>query len=198
MTKQVGWAYHRDHIPIPLMIPWATGRFYTSPLHMDTTTGVATAGFLRSIPIYVPNPAGVIATSIGIEITVAGAAGALARLGICDCTDDFRPGKLLLDAGTVTIDAVGFRSIIINLFLRQGWYWLIWINDVAATVRCNRYVYMFETIGDGSPMSIIVYPGNSYLAGYADMSVSGLPGYFPIGNANSVYTTLYLRVMLGV
>jgi hypothetical protein len=77
--------------------------------------------YLYAIPVWLP--VGLTATSIECQVTVAGAAGTVIRLGVYSSGASDNPGVLVLDAGTVLGDAVGVQAKAINQFLPPGLYW---------------------------------------------------------------------------
>lgn len=100
-------------------------RFYgpavTEPLVSDSNVSNA----LVAVPLAYPT--GISWNRIGVEVTAA-AAGGSARLGIYS-NDNARPGKLLLDAGFVTIDTVGKKEIVINFQNPADWFWLVVVTS---------------------------------------------------------------------
>ena len=111
-------------VTIPPMPPWVSGRFYTSYALIGALATVVADTNCYCIPILVPND--IIITSIGLEVTSAGTAGALIRLGIYDSDSvTYLPSNRLVDAGTVAGDAVAFASAVISLYLRPGHYWAV-------------------------------------------------------------------------
>jgi hypothetical protein len=79
-------------------------------------------------------------TRLGAEVTVAGAASTVIRLGL-RADNNGQPGTLLLDAGTVAGDAVSASGVEItglNLALTPGRYWLTaTAQGGTPTVRAN-------------------------------------------------------------
>lgn len=122
---------------IPSLPSWVPSRFYTSyALVGAVTTAVADAA-CYAIPILVPND--VIVTSIGLEVTSAGTAGALMRLAIYDSsTITYLPNDLLVDSGTLAGDAVAYASAVTNLYLRPGHYWAAACYYTSATYPTVR------------------------------------------------------------
>ena len=70
---------------------------------------------------------------LAIDVTVA-AAGKIARLGIYEDGTDLYPGALVLDAGTVSVAAVGVVAATVNQSLTKGLYWLAFVSDGNPTV----------------------------------------------------------------
>ena len=94
---------------------------------------VLASGYVHYIPIFVSEPTTYI--RIGIDVSAAGAGGTLARLGIYAWNNGV-PGALILDAGTVAIDAIAQVEIVISQLLQRGYYFLaIVCND--ANAACN-------------------------------------------------------------
>jgi hypothetical protein len=103
----------------------SAGYYFTSSPNSATTGTFAAAGQLRLVPFVVPNALTV--TSIGLEVTTAGDAGSLVRLGIFADTAG-APSTLLLDAGTVAGDVVQVAELACSLALSAG---VCWIGAVA-------------------------------------------------------------------
>mgnify|MGYP001592524472 FL=1 len=106
------------------------------------TTLVVTAGRIYYLPIFVADPQTYI--RIGAEVTVAGAAGKVIRLGI-HAWNKGVPGALVLDAGTIAADAVATAEITISKLL-QGWYFLTFVSDGAPTVRALLNTYAIPPV----------------------------------------------------
>jgi hypothetical protein len=77
---------------------------------------------------------------LGLQVAVAGAAGATVRMGIYAASDiDRLPSTLLLDAGTVDASVTGFRFAPISQVLGRGTYWLAGAsNDDTVQVLANQ------------------------------------------------------------
>lgn len=75
---------------------------------------------------------------IGCEVTTAGGAGSKIRLAIYNATLDsnnqFTPGTLVLDAGTVTADSIALKQITISQTLAPGYYFLAFSSDAVGCV----------------------------------------------------------------
>jgi len=107
-------------------------RWYSSAISVfaATTVGGLTKDVLRAVPFVVPKT--ITLDRIAMEITIAGTAGSVLRLGIYSSTDNL-PGALVLDAGTIACDSATFQSITINQQLTAGLYWLVFNHNSAAT-----------------------------------------------------------------
>lgn len=92
-----------------------------------TTTGLMIQNAMRATPIFVPRA--VTLDRIGAEVTVAGEAGSVIRLGIYSDDGNGVPGTLLLDAGTIAGDGSAiWKEIAISQAVPAG---LIWVTGVA-------------------------------------------------------------------
>lgn len=78
---------------------------------------------------------------LAIEVTVAGAGGTKARLGIYADGVDTYPGALVLDAGLVAVDAIAIVAATIDQSLTKGLYWLVCVSDGTPTLRYLRPAY---------------------------------------------------------
>ena len=68
-------------------------------------------------------------------VNIASAPGGLARIGIYSPTPTGGyPGAVLLDAGTVALDAVAVVEIVIAVTLTRGEYYIAHVQDAAATI----------------------------------------------------------------
>lgn len=161
--------------PYPAMI---AGRYYRCP---NATLGVSAAmgiGTLALVPKYVPNP--VTLTRIGTEVTVIGDVGSLIRLGIYNnINGDFRPGALVIDAGTILGDSVAVQEIVIAQSIAAGWYWFGGVvqNDVTVqpTVRAMSAPWEPLPIDHG----IVIPAANAAERSFTQAGIAGaLPATF--------------------
>lgn len=194
---------NRDRFPDPVfLLPWVAGRWYPTALNGQLSTGAPGAASMFMVPTFVPNPAGVTATSIGIEVTTAGTAGHTVRLGIY-LDEDGMPGDLLLDAGTVAVDpgaVPAFQSITISQFLAQGWYWMAFITQ-SGTVRMSvsgSHPGLFVTKQDegttgNNPLGLTITPATRVATLWQAV---GLPKRVMISTRPSHAN--YPRIMIGV
>jgi hypothetical protein len=111
--------------------------YYSGPLGTRTTLAMAASTEYAS-PLYLA-AAGTL-TRLGLEITTAGAALSVVRLGIRS-DNNGQPGTLLLDAGTVAADAItasGIEITGLSRALTPGRYWLTaTAQGGTPTVRAN-------------------------------------------------------------
>jgi hypothetical protein len=113
---------HRHQGPVRPTIPvnevrWGIPGWTVKAVVASTTDW----SFLAFFPIYVARATTYIRAAV--HVTTAGAAGEFVRLGLYNYSDGF-PSSLVADWGTVTIDALGLRQIVINQPLQPGWYFL--------------------------------------------------------------------------
>ena len=99
-------------------------RYHSSPLvgTNSTTTATMSQNTIYAIPFYTPKP--VRAVLIGVRLT-ATALGNI-RLGIYHDDGTTYPGNLLVDAGEVTSNYIGFIGLPIDVrFSTNSLYWLV-------------------------------------------------------------------------
>lgn len=152
---------------------------YLVPPTLTTTTGNANSGFLVTFPIFLPS---VTVDRIGIEVTSAGGAGSLGRLGIYNSSSTSNyPDTRLLDAGTVSVSSTGKREATISQTITQGIYWLAYLADTvsgtAPTLRQFSLVNLFNFRKNQNDSNF------QYNAAYRAGSVASgsLPSTFPAG-----------------
>jgi len=111
------------------------------------------------------------ADRIGISILGAGGAGALIRLGIYD-DKDFYPDSLVVDAGEVSVETTGFKTLVIDEVLDVGRYWLAFVlND--PTVDLARHSVLLPAQYVTSITSVGTY--------FISQTYGALPSSFPSG-----------------
>jgi len=136
------------------------------------------------------------------EVTFAGGAGDLGRLGIYNsdlAVDGLTPDTLLLDAGTFTADAVAAKEIVIAQALGPGWYFLAFVTE-SGTFQI--YLHEVASAGTVSPLSgtntILASPGvrkvlTTAANPGANWPVNGLPDPAPACTAFSTNEAVILR-----
>jgi hypothetical protein len=95
------------------------------------TSGGLGNNTLRLIPFYVSQPTCI--DRIGTEVTVAGEAGSVVRLGIFDDAGGL-PGSPVIDA-TVSAAAIGTPEATVFTVLMPGWYWVGGVVQGAPTTQ---------------------------------------------------------------
>lgn len=108
-----------------------TGYYYSTPF-TSLTTRVLGSNNAQTAPIIFGND--VTATSLNIEVTVAGTTGSVIRLGIYNNNGGI-PGTLVVDAGTVSGTTTGAKSITISETLAAGQYWIAIASQGAPTTH---------------------------------------------------------------
>jgi len=125
-----------------------SGRYYGMQ-SIAGTTASQTLNEQRWFPFFVPNS--VTADRIGAEVTTAGSAGSVLRLGIYehDYTTDL-PGALLLDAGTIDGTSATFQEITISQALTPGIYWFSSVAQVASLTARTGNIQMAPWLSPGT------------------------------------------------
>jgi hypothetical protein len=113
---------------------------------------------------------------IAVEVTTAGTAGKLLRMGIYNANTSWTPTSLVVDAGTVAVDATGIQAATINVTLPPGRYICAWVLPTGGTAPVLRQVIgtvnSFPTISGtaGGP-----YQTSQYLGSQGGLVAAGLP-----------------------
>jgi hypothetical protein len=161
-SAQNGWLGQSNNYPL------AVGRYY-SPSE-DVTVGTLTMVLNRmwAVPFNVGRQ--VTLDRIGLEVTVAGTAGNVIRLGIYD-TQAGLPGNRILDAGTVPGDAIATPEIVINQALSPGLYWLAAVSQI-------------QPVGDVRALgavssSYVGHTANPGATNYKSYRIDGIAGALP-------------------
>lgn len=130
----------------------------------SNTTG---AGYLRLYPVPVFDTWTI--DRLGAEITSAGTAGSLLRLGIYADNGSGLPGALVLDAGTILGDSATVQALTVSKVLLPGLYWFggalqgtLTSQPTIRTVTPPMEMPGFSLYGTSIPTA------NSVIAGYLD------------------------------
>jgi hypothetical protein len=111
-----------------------TGRYHAPPSATVTTTIYASNGFSRALPVWFPRATAI--DRIGIEVTLAGEAGSVIRLGAwASDTTTGLPNALLYDFGTVPGDTTTWTPITVAVTLGPG---VVWLSDSAQAAVTTR------------------------------------------------------------
>lgn len=172
-----------DRASNPNYLPMVAGRYYFVPNATSPSTNVPPQGQLRGHVHYIPNRIEI--TKIGAEVTSAGEAGSVVRLGIY-ADDNGRPGALVLDAGTINGTSVGVQEITISTTIGPGWYWFAECAQLCPTTPPTmRTVTSFAPpmdVGTSTPAA------NATQASYRRDNITGaLPN--PFASAPTVTST---------
>lgn len=133
----------------------STGRYLKPTNLISVTVASLSTGFERFVMFVVPKT--ITVDRIGAEVTSAGTAGAVVRLGIRNAAVDGLPGTLLLDAGTIDGTSATFQEITISQVLVPGIYWAVGCTQVAAsTVRCISSGLILPSLSNAGPPTLEV------------------------------------------
>jgi hypothetical protein len=144
----------------------------------NNTNGM-TVGTLYAVPLYNPGPAFAI-DRIGMNLSVAGAVGAVIRMGAYDLSPVGRIGNRLFDAGTVNAESTGDKSITMSGVIPHGITLLVAVtNDAAIRPRW---------IGSTPAVNGMWWRGTSGLTVNSDHSLS-YTGYTATSALPAVGTT---------
>ena len=112
------------------------GSYYCGLPSIGANTRNADANYLFMRFLWIPRD--MTFDRIGVEITTAAGVGELARLGLYNVNQTtFAPGTVLLDAGTIAIDATGLIAATINQQLTKGWWATAYFANGTAALRLN-------------------------------------------------------------
>lgn len=99
-------------------------------------TAAIAANLVRYLPIRVITP--IVIDQLTVEVTSAGAGGTTARLGIYNADLSWQPTTLVVDAGTIAVDANAVVNKAVTQALPAGRYLLAINTDGAPTLRSAR------------------------------------------------------------
>lgn len=135
-------------------------RWYT-----QTVFGITVSTAARARDVLVAHPfiveRKITIDRIGIEITAAGTAGSVVRLGIYNDDGNIYPGTPLINAGTIAGDSATVQSIVINQEMEAGLYWLIYWHNSVASITFRAFgaeagmLGMPSTLGGVNPANLI-------------------------------------------
>lgn len=173
--------------------------YQCSPSVSVTTNNALGNGILRVAPMFVPR--GITLDRLGLEVTGAGDADSVLRIGIYKDNGDGFPGDLLIDAGTVPGDAIAAcAEITIDQIVRKGLYWVGAVPQGVTTTQPT-----VRAFAPGAPLFSTYVPlttGTAPIAnaalniGWAKTGVTGaLPSTWGTGVSP---TSVAARVMMRV
>lgn len=172
-----------------------SGYYYTPLAAGGVAATTRTNGVMYAIPIYFNRP--LVLDRIGVDVTIAGGAGSLIRLGIYNssATNAGAPGTLLLDAGTVDSTGTGLLEITISQAVSAGTYWLIAVPQGTPTpeptIRCSGG----DMLGVGFSTGTIVTTGTA-TTGFTYSGVTGaLPTPYVVGGTTGSAPRVVVRVL---
>jgi hypothetical protein len=117
--------------------PWTalSGASYGNLGNATTTQSLNACHF---VPVYFPLPTDL--THIRAEVTTAGSAGAVIRLGLYEQGSDGFPGNLIVDAGTVSSETTGVKEVTISETVTGLIYMAIVTQGATCTTRASNNV----------------------------------------------------------
>lgn len=148
--------------------PIAAGRYWVNCPGTANTNQTAAANQEQCTPVEVPLDCTL--DRIGVWVAVVGSAGALVRLGLRAFNGGY-PGAVLLDAGTVDVTTLGFKSKTISLAVTAGWYFASVTQQGAPTTRAGLDGLPNNVAQRGS--SVVTPFSGSTPSGFGQGSVSG-------------------------
>lgn len=112
-----------------LRVAQISGKYYTSPF---AVLGANTANneVLKAMPLIIGTKGTI--DRLGCNVSIVGQNGCTVRLGLYADTGSFKPGALLVDAGTVAADAgagTGNKEITVSVPVDPGIYWMAAVSQ---------------------------------------------------------------------
>lgn len=173
------------------MVPYATGWYYSFGSNAQTTLAM-TADELRAAVAWFPE--GYTLTKLGLEVTVAGGASSVVRLGVYKTGSDGNPGDLLVDGGTIDASTTGTKEVTISQVIpTSGWYWVCAAAQADASTPTIRAVR--RTDGPGPLAQALANALN--VAQRSTLVKGSVSGAFPasFGSPNPTGTDVTPRVV---
>jgi len=159
-------------INFPIFLRQRTGEYVapSSQLGTPSTYADVPADTLYATYLLIPQRARL--DGLWMNVVGAGAAGARIRMGIYADDGNLYPGRLLLDAGEVSAETTGGKTLSIDLVLNPGIYWFVFVtNDPTIDLRYFFYIPVLEAS---------TWSGWSVVYAYA-----ALPSTYPAGGGVS-------------
>jgi len=183
VMEKGGWTLEPSGLDATTYPLWVTGRYYGSNLATALST-LTLKQRMYATPIFAPGANGSLIDELGLEITAGGTAGGVARVGIYEDYEGV-PWDLLLDAGTIPIDGVGWQHVDVALRLR-GWVWLaVAFSNYAATPTYRSVSAYVPVLGFTNPV-ITTRTGGYIVEADAAIVDVGLFSRFPVNTASVV------------
>lgn len=149
-----------------------------------TTTNTWGSGNNRTTQWDVPNAVNLV--RVGLEVTSAGSAGCVVRVGVYADDGFGRPGALVKDCGTIAADAIGVvYSAVVNQALPAGRYH---IGGTLQGAPATQPTIRTSNIPGIGPVAMPSGPGvNQVSWGYTQSGINGaLPANFVVGGTGGV------------
>lgn len=173
--------------PVP-----ASGQYFypVSPLSTGTSSGLG-VGTLRVVPFVVPRALAI--SRVVAEVTSAGEAGSLFRIGIYSASGNI-PSSLVVDAGTIAGDSATVQEIAVSVTLAPGVYFVGGaVQNVATTQPTMRTCGTWTPpilLNDGSSLP----SANATTMGYRSTGVTGaLASTFSLTGASNSAPRIILK-----
>ena len=162
-----------------------SGMYYLTTPHTATSTnGAMGNGTGRFSPWTVRRTMQFV--RIGAEVTAAGEAGSVVRLGIYADDGTGYPGALVLDAGTIAGDSATVQEITIAQVLTPGLYWIGGVVQNAPATRPSLRCISMDLTGL-VPLTVGTKPIVNHPAGvgFVGFGMTGaLPAVWPTVTPN--------------
>ena len=168
--------------------------YYYSTASSATSTSTRSDGVLYASPVYIPRIC--ILDRIGMEVTVAGSANSVLRLGVYASNSYGQPGARMLDAGTIDGTSATYQEIAIALTIPSpGWYWVAAAPQGSPSpTQPTMRVSTGNTAGMGWSTASVISSGSGS-TGYNNNSVAGaLPDPFTISGASGTIPRVIVRI----
>jgi hypothetical protein len=176
--------------PAPMPGQYVTPNTYVGPLGVRSTLAMVTNSEY-AVPLFLSQAATV--TTLGVEITAAGVAGTVIRLGIRADNGTGRPDQLIVDAGTVVGTAIstGIEKTGLSVNLSPGLYWFCAAAQGGApTVRSSA-----SDLWPVAANTLVNALGTSPCVGYVATPVAGaLPATFTVVDRASAVPRVVAKV----
>lgn len=170
---------------VPVQSRFTTSLYYSPQGGRGTVATVNGTG--TAAPFWVSAPSKF--DRIGAQVTVAGTAGTVVRLGIYADNGNGTPGALVLDAGTIAGDAVASAEIVISPTLSAGLYWLVAVSQGGTpTMTCMSGSNEF---GAGSTLAVAT--GTAPRSGFTFTAAGALPSTFSSAGQTAAAVIVALR-----
>jgi len=165
--------------PARPLLPVPVAGQYMIPLSQASTSTSSTLGngTLRLAPIVLERTLTI--DRIGGEITGAGEAGSVLRLGIYSDNGNAYPNALLLDGGTIDGTSATTQVATVSLVLLPGLYWIGGAVQAAPSSQPTVRIVSNPTIPLALPLGTGLPGAGTSAAGFSQASVTGaLPATF--------------------
>lgn len=178
-------------------IPRRAGSYYQTTPHATTTTnGALGVGTGRFSPWAVRRTISIV--RLGAEVSTAGEAGSLVRLGIYADDGTGYPGALVLDAGTIAGDSATVQEITVSTVLTPGLYWVGAVVQNVVTTQPHLRAIAVDLSSEMPLTTSGATPTTNWTpgVGFTGFSMTGaLPASWPTAtpNVTSVAARLFVK-----